>query len=474
MPKIQIAHSDSCQPTQEWEEVVDFKSRGRIVDATGHALSADYRGVHYTILSKWRRRCTPSERVERTIQSIFSILTLDYKIALGFWNDEWVRLRIAVPTQRPIFAGPLDNQLVFFQRKLEERIDISLPISAAVHACLGKIMRRTALQGVRCFSCAEHHRVFSVDSIPGLVFKVTNYTSREQPFLVTNADRFASTVEAYRTIKTSHFDLLKIPHMRLFTLDFDGRTYSIIAEQKMDIEDDASIQEELYLQRSHSIDMAIMQVVRFICATGFERSSWKDLPILENSLDQEGNRKIVLIDIEDIGSINIESALINLIECVSYNQLQSIRNTTRGLGIHTRQLDIAMAVRTAELKKNEMLRQFYREKQIVVGTEHVIVDRNLLFFTNDQVANEKLVQLTLLIVDEINLQVSRSSPESSVKKRREIYLNTHNGNFLHSTGTIFGIPLHFLDAEVRQAIQKLIDIRVIFSLLGNNKYFLQA
>lgn len=183
---------------------------------------------------------------------------------------------------------------------LQKGIDINQSTVTKVQSCMEKILKREEGNGVKLYTSQNNHRVFSLESVPNLVFKMK---ASKNVKTVGQDDsmkaRYNMMIDSKRICRVHQLGLLVIPNAKLFTVQYEGEDYEIIAEQKVDIDPYESQQQKHFEDHADSLNEAIRQLTVFIAKTGFSDVEWRNVPVINNSLDKSGNRKIALIDIEE-------------------------------------------------------------------------------------------------------------------------------------------------------------------------------
>jgi hypothetical protein len=146
-------------------------------------------------------------------------------------------------------------------------------------------------------------RVFSLSSRPDLIFKMEpphlgDLDERNQLL----EDKFLKIVTAETIRIQNNFALLEIPRTRKITVDFQGQKMVVLAQEKVKIQDEA-FQEELRDQHATTLTAAYCQLAKFLMLTRLNDFTSRNIRVLENSLDENGNRKMAIIDLDGIESI---------------------------------------------------------------------------------------------------------------------------------------------------------------------------
>lgn len=382
--------------------------------------------------------------------------------------------------------------------ELQQEIFISKETVVRIQTCMKNILKCTEGSGIEFFDSDRAHRIFALDLAPALVFKMNK--PDDSDFLESSCKcsmkaRYQAMVYAQEVVHSHQLGLLVIPQAKLFTVNFEGKDYEIIAEQRLGISPDLEIQEQEFQDYADSLNEAIRQLAIFICKTGYNDVEWRNNPVLSNSLDGNGNRKIALIDIESMDS-SIEGLFgkmyctiqksRGLVRCVNEEQGKIIESVAKQNGIDTSDFVEASHRRKEELIGNRKFKEYYAAKKFVTGGELVQVDESTLNFSTYPNKTKELQALTHIVLKEINDQISQSPPLDSVKKRRFIGINTLSGIFGEMSRKLINESISAMsyktDAEFNKAtylghvMTKLVELGAIFKIVDvtGRGYFIQA
>jgi len=311
----------------------------------------------------------------------------------------------------------------------QEKITLSKQTIDALKSCLDNVLENKEA-GVKLYNSRAAHRVFELEGVPDLIFKVSLFAGQMRA-------RYQNILKGQTICDTHKLGLLVIPKAELFTVQIDGREYDVLVEQKLDINPVESIQEHYYEEYADSLDEAIRQLALFICHSDYQDVEWRNNPVLNNSLDQQGNRKLGLIDLEGLGSAFVglfgeEGGARGLVRCVNERQgliVKQIADTHKihySMGVFER----VHRKRKEELEEGRQLKNYYTQKQIVQGNEPITIDINTLDFSLYQPdQQQKLRTLAIHVANKINEAIA-SSPQQTIKGRRFIDFNVNDDQTL--------------------------------------------
>ena len=537
MPGFKIVNNSSeIILSNQWVPSTKFNSKDRLVDAKGKAVSSDYKGRQYRIIEKRERILSTPERIGRGFLGTLAVVCT---LFLGLFSKsvrnlfikpkENVRFGVLVPpssnlpsqiapsvsmpsaldSQRKVDPVKVKTDQVPFpvssqkpkkseeeqnisEKELQQGMSISEETVAKIQTCMKNVLQCKEEGGVKLYNSQGNHRVFALDTAPGLIFKMK--ASKNCHTLGKDDSmkaRYQTMINAQTVIRTHQLGLLVIPHAKLFTVNSEGEEYEIIAEQRVDINAQESAQEQYFHDYADSLNETIRQLAVFICKTGYSDVEWRNNPILNNSLDENGNRKIALIDIEEMdgqttGLFGGGFGRRGLVRCVSEEQGKIVETVAKQNSVSTSSFANAHARRKEELADGRKLREYYATKNIVTGDEPVQIDESTLDFSAYPEKTEKLKLFTLDLVKAINEKTSKSSSEESVKGRRYIYINTNKKPFQGMNNRLIDENIsansYKTDEEYYNAtflghvVKKLADLGAIYKLVNRNGhgYFIQA
>ncbi len=480
MPSFKIINNpNEINLSREWTPALKFNCKGRIVDEKGHKVSSDFKGRTYQILEKKQRNFTCAERFGRGLLGTAIVICT---LFLALFSKS-VRNLFTKPKENIRF-GILTSALgKFSEAELQQGVSISDETISKIQTCMTSILNREETDEVTLYNSQHKHRVFSLSSAPDLIFKMD--TSREEP----TKRRYEKMITAQTVLRTHQLGLLVIPHAKLFTVTVNGKEHHIIAERKLDINPHESMQEKYYAEYEQSLDEAIRQLAIFITKTGYSDVEWRNNPVLDNSLDADGNRKIALIDLEEmddpeIGLFGGGFGRRGLVRCVSERQGEIVRKVAEENGIKTTSFKGASERRKQEIADRDSLKEFYQTKGITEGNEPVEIDVETIDFSKYPEKITRLRENATMLVNAINISITEASPEESLKQRRYIYINTNTRQFSTLLKTIdekvdysrYNDDDYYNATYIGHIVNKLIELKVIHRLVNRNGhgYFLQA
>lgn len=502
MPSFKfINNASEITLNNKWVPAAKFNSKDRVVDEKGHQVGSDYKGRQYRIIEKRERTLSGLERFGRGLLGTVAVictlcLGLFSKSVRNLFTKSKENIRFAVLAPKENLTKPKNEEYNISERELQQGISISEDTISKIQTCLKNVLQRREEGGVKLYNSQGDHRVFALDTAPGLIFKMK---ADKNCHTFGNDDsmkaRYQTMINAQTIVRTHQLGLLVIPNAKLFTVNAEGEEYEIIAERKVDINPEESAQEQYFQDHAESLNETIRQLAIFICKTGYSDVEWRNNPMLNNSLDEHGNRKFALIDIEEMD--NPETGLFGggwgrrgLVRCVTEEQGKIVETVAKQHGIQTGSFANAHARRKQEIEEGRKLKEYYTTKNITVGNEPIQIDESSLDFSEHPGKVEELRKVTKDVVQAINDEISKTSSEKSVKGRRYIYINTRHEPFLspnyklvepgedaYTTSQAFKTNEDYHKATyLGYIVQKLIDLGVIHSLVNHNVhgYFLQA
>jgi hypothetical protein len=411
-------------------------------------------------------------------------------------------LTVALPIVMLIVKAVLRSihtfHIVDVKQKVEEGIDIPQETIEKIQALMPKIQGRQ--DDAEIVRYTSRNLVFSLRSVPNLIFKA-----------VGDADgRFENMVKAQEVCLTHQLGLLVIPHAKKFNVG--GRTF--IAEQRFDVQQHESAQERLYAELP-GLNETTRQLATFIAKTGFSDVEWRNMPIVDDTPEFQGSRRVTLVDLEEMG--HPETGIFGgglgrrgLIRCLSSEQQIDIALAeARRCGIASRWVTPAevKARRIDEVQNYEQLQRFYTRNGILENARKPIQigDLNTLGLNLDEQehlpevrrngsdgeASIECIQQSITlreavedVITQINTQISKAPAAASAKGTRYILLNTNHGtlrDYLHIGLDGQYVPFISSDEQESQTwmariINTLVAKGHLFKLdqVNGHGYFIQA
>lgn len=559
MPGFKIINNTSeIKLNNNWVSSTKFNSKDRLVDAKGNSVSSDYKGRQYRIIEKRERNFSTPERIGRGFLGTLAVvctlfLALFSKTVRNLFTKPKENVRFAVlkePDPKKELKQEIDKEginktkedlekgkdelkkgidvehnsvghvdepkkevdktkgLEQAKEELEKGLQIPLTTIDKIQALIPKILRQEDDDGIEYM---KGSKVFRVKEMPNLVFKMG--VSSGGRALINGKwldnkeqmeERFENMVKAKEVCLVNNLGLIIIPHARKFTFDtYDGRKCVLIAEECMDINHEESAQEEFYHKYSKELNETARQLAIFVAKTGFNDVTPRNIPIINESEDFHGHRRVALIDLEHMGSIRNGftgdgNGSCGLVGCVSEEQIDIVIAEARKNGIAIS--DTNKKRRLQEIESNKKLRQHYENKGIVTGKEPIQVDIDSLGLNlaeegeirvyiegEDGKTKREKQKVTMRIaaedvIKEINRLIQEKSDKESTNGKRYILLNTHDDPF--SEYNNLGVPANQFSITVEEEkklwlnriIQALVDKGHIFKLVKVNGhgYFIQA
>lgn len=334
--------------------------------------------------------------------------------------------------------------------------------------------RNNPPEGVRCY--ADKPWIFSLDTLPGLIFKLGGHTQTEETSrdsllqTMTLAARYEKMIFAKAVCLAERLDHLVIPHARLTTLSIGGKTYFLLVEEKLNIHQDESQMASDFERYADRLHVAIEQLTILICETGYCDVDWRNNPVLLD--DDQGKRKIALVDLEHMGEpySGIVGHFYNksrgLIRCADRQHAKLIRATAEKRGVQIKQsiYESHRDQRREEQETLQKVKKFHQDRGITQGNERLDVEVDTLEFGFDEEKTKKLRALTRQLVNEINRFIEKHSSEMTVQARRKVFVTTSNRR-----SPFYNTNIELIDDErdptstyLRCAAQKLKELGVVF------------
>jgi hypothetical protein len=367
----------------------------------------------------------------------------------------------------------IDEEHSISERELQEGITISDETIQKIQTNMKNILQKNENGEVKIYETVSSHRVFTLDTEPDLIFKMWS----NKCFGTNMQARYKTMVKAKTVCRTHQLGLLIIPNAKLFTVTVDKQEHEIIAERKLDINPDETAQEQYYEEFGESLDEAIHQLAIFICKTGYSDVEWRNNPVLNNSLDEGGNRKFALIDTEEMDSAEVglfgtDEKLLGskvrrgLVKCVNEQQGLIVKKIAEENGIDHSFCETALILREKELEDGKQLKAYYSKRNVTHGDKAIEGDvQSIDFSPSPPKEVETLQELAGHLLNDINHKIKSSPSEASVKGRRNVFISFHDDEKYNKYGNNL----------LQSVFNKFLELGFIYSANENDYgYSIQA
>lgn len=320
--------------------------------------------------------------------------------------------------------------------ELEEGIEISQEILEKIQNCMSALNRSVENhQDLKLYHSQPSHYVFSFNSIPGLIFKMDRHSElfpeRSQSSMV---QRFRNMVYAKSICKIHRLGLLVIPSAKLFSIEHEGRMVEILAERKLDLNE--KDQEILYKEAGDSLDKAVRQLAKLIVHAQYTDVEQRNNCVLEEA-DPQGNRKIALIDLEEMHKDRIQIGLFGgnrrtgLVGCVNEKQGQIVVEEAKRAGIDLSSAELAMKKRGEVIAMTRGLDELYENNGIETGKEPLQLPNQFNFSEYPPEDQEVLLPLTKALVRRLNdFFTEEREGVSRIQERRRMEVGSGDTEYL--------------------------------------------
>ena len=397
-----------------------------------------------------------------------------------------------------------------YRKELEKGIHIPESTIQKIQRLMPKICVGKKDDEIEWLSKGNNY-VFRLKDNSSHVFKITRENCSRGEIGTTDS-RFENMVKAKEVCMTNELGLLVIPHAKKFQIEAEGRQYTFIAEEGLDLNHNESAQEENFHQYSKELNATARQLAVFIAKTGFNDVTWRNIPILNEAQGYKGPRRVGLIDLEHMedkvnGFIGDGNGSRGLIRCVSAKQIDGVIAEAKkhGVALSDKLVQQLKNLRLSELESDEKLRELYRNRGIVTGKEPIPIDVDSLgldlnldegvqvrlpieFNEEGGGTKWKMQALTLRkvtedLIAEINRLIQEKPDQASLKGKRHVVINTNIYPFMQydKLGLPKGVLFSRSEEEdkllwPRRIIQALADKGHIFKLdnVNGHGYFVQA
>lgn len=445
-----------------WVDAKKFTSKNRIVNAQGitspHSQNkADTQKNLYKIIEKKVLPFSFFTRLRRTLLGLLIVvptlgipLCYSKKVRKLFTKkgetlrfklfENWLTKR-EIPEQKVLLSPQegIAQEPIVISKEIEDRI-------------------RSFIQGI----CKERSPwwenlvMFSLEGIdPPLTFRLKkdadfNYL----PYDNSMKAHYDNINRAKEIIAKEKLHLLVVPAAHLFSLSVGDQNYEILAQRQLDVVHSEGVQKSFFKVYGKSLEEAVRQLACFTCKAGYQgtHDMAAKTPVLHDSLDTEGNRRIAILGLEWLTNSFVRDALFGpgspyvrgLISFLPFEMSPIVEEVAakEKIVVENRLYKEAKDRRKREADEEKKLYEFHKTLGIVEGNEPIAVDLNSLDYSNypsvatDLTAaekrknQEKLKKKAAEIVQLLNYEMQKTkfcennSFREPIYARRSIFIST--------------------------------------------------
>lgn len=359
------------------------------------------------------------------------------------------------------------------KRNSNSELNPELTTNRKIQSLFEKILSGKNDDELKFYDSQPSHRVFSLLSENGKIFKLSTSNNEE------TEDRYKTMLNARVLCKVDNLFRLVVPEARKFEVEYEGRIYKIIEEEKLDV-DLPDVQEELYHNASDEFAETVRQQTTFICKTKFSDVEYRNLPIIN------GTNNVGLIDLEENAGakVGILGGKVNggnrrgLINCVNEKQIPVV---VAEFNKHFPEIDCEEAVKARKLELNDEagLYEYYTDNDISTADQPIVFDAvNFEFDSYPEDVQKELYKLAENLVKEINLQIASQTTLTTKKRRREVYIDLSPRSIFFGYNDVRADRKKIInfrdDKDFRQGsylnivIKNMIESGMIYKKIGEN------
>ncbi len=497
MPTIQIiTDRKEIQLNSEWSQVNKIYSASFIVDQNGNKVGSDYQGRQYRIIEKWERPFSSLERFGRGLLGVVAVIcTLCFALFskstrnLFIQSHDNIRFAIDISAQNETSRTQLRERAPMSEeqiQKIKQILPWVLENKTSKHSREIEIPEKSKEEEDITWHLSQSaHYVFSLNSIPGIIFKLDSPSCSASNDELTMEKRYDNIVRAETIVRNFNLEKLYIPGAQKLDITIGNKTYAVLAEQKVNINPNEGYQEHFFYKKSKELNLAFEQLAVFICQTGYCDVTWRNNPILMSPQPQDSsaNYTIALLDLEHMNKP--ESGLFGtwctrgLVRCGTKEQATIVLSVAQRCGISTQSFQSALDTRQKEIADWEQRETFYKEHKIENGNEKIELDTQKLDFTDSCTTKDKnsISNVAQLIITNLNKEIDSSETEDAIHSRRYMYIDITDteGVFWTFTKTI-GTDKNVKLSQLEYALKELKRLGLIYNFvdINQNGYQIQA
>lgn len=188
-----------------------------------------------------------------------------------------------------LVSQKLDSSIDIIPENRE--IEITPNTIAKIQKLMPKILPREASAEISWFSPpADRNRIFRLRDV-SFVFKMNIEDNQK------TEQRFDNMIKARNVCSLYRLGLLVIPQAKKFNVTYKNQSYSVIAEQYLNILPTDGLQEDMYFKHAKGLLETMRQIAIFVAKTGFSDVEWRNIPLLDS-------RRVALIDLEHMEEVS--------------------------------------------------------------------------------------------------------------------------------------------------------------------------
>lgn len=397
-------------------------------------------------------------------------------------------------------------QFIDLKAQLEEGMEIPSHLTEKVEALMPKITQGQNDPEIHWLSQGNNF-VFTLEDNPEIVFKMARhnrFSERLRRMMTPEElmeERFENMIKAKEVCLVHHLGLLVIPQAK--KIQIAGRT--LIAERRINIIPNASVQEDLHAKHTRNLTKAIDQVSKLTFKALCSDWAFRNLAVIMDELDgieesqalDEGvDLRIALVDLEDMNSaaegiFGGDESRPGLVRCLfSEEQIDRVLAEAQQHGVVNPYVspEQIKRIRMEELAEYHRLQNLYEAKGILhdhrkpiqiddlssLGfdleeegeisipevVENATTGKKKIEYTSHTVTFGQVIEDTIAA---INQEILNAPEEASAKGKRRVYLSVNNDPFTAYNN--LGLPAR---VNVTEEEEKQIWLRRIFQALVDN------
>lgn len=243
----------------------------------------------------------------------------------------------------------------------------------------------------------DDKQVFTLESVPGLIFKKLQPKEFKR--------RCKNTAFSRKLVEFYDLNMLIVPKFGFITLD----KFNIIYEEIIDVDPSQYVQELYYTKYAHKMHNAIKQLTMFCCLTGLDDVVWRNIPLDNKSInnnDSNNDVKIVLVDLGE--TTNYHNSIfggawgrLGLIRCVDSSLFNIIRETYYQITgkVSSDDFEENERMRSKELEFDKNIYKYFEEHNITDNNkyQHIICDNSDILKFDDYEEKDKIILKNLCV-----------------------------------------------------------------------------
>lgn len=187
---------------------------------------------------------------------------------------------------------------VAFEVETVEKLSRGLNVTDPLIDLIGQVASGLTIKKENGFQIIKGKKVFKHSNFPHLIIKMASDDLLH--YYDAMKERFENIIQAERICRIFNFNLLVIPRVKKIEIQKGEIKFLFLIEELLDVAAGDPEQDAMYKKYSGQFDETARQIALFVAETGFHDVIPRNLPILKEKEDYQGDRRVGMIDLEHV------------------------------------------------------------------------------------------------------------------------------------------------------------------------------